>query len=296
MNQNVITTLEDVEFAVLEFAYEKNNGGTWGRTIYNLCRVINCNNENLVIDALKLMAKKNYFDEIKTYPSTKSARPRIYDPELRNIEDFIRSPREFYITPNEKAHERYEELREKRLKKKNMINIPCLRIYIDDIDNFKEACQVKPEKVMHLLDKNGKLKNMKEDDIQTAFENILGVKHHKRDWGGEENDLYTSNVIISGNRIAAAFMLKGKGTKKHILQISDCGKNGDQLLRLFQSPAELFVVQFVGEISVNIIKDIEGKTDTKRKEGKQAQYCIINGQDTARILFAYNKIKLDQHL
>lgn len=290
MNQNSINTLEDVEFAVLEFTYETNSGIRWGRTLYNLCRIINCNNENLVVDALKLMAKKNYFDEIETYPFTKSARPRIYDPELRNIEDFIRSPREFYVTPNEKARERYGELREKRSKKKN------LRIYIDDIDNLKEVCQVKPEMVMHLLDENGQLKNMKEDDIQIAFENILGVKHHKKDWGGEENDLYTSNVIISGNRIAAAFMLKGKGTKKHILQISDCGKNGDQLLRLFQSPAELFVVQFVGEISENIIKDIDGKTDAKRNEGKQAQYCIINGQDTARILFAYNKIKLDQHL
>lgn len=280
MNQNAIATLEDVEFAVLKFTYEKNNGERWGRNLNDLCKVINCDNENLVIDAFKLMAGNNYFDKIEIYPPDIDPRPLIYDPELHNIKKFIRSPRGFYITPNEKARKRYEELSKKRKVR--------LRIYIDDIDNFKEVCQFKPEKVMHLLDKNGQL-NMKEDDIQTAFENILGVKHHKRDWGGEENDLYTPNITISGNRIAAAFMLKGKGTKKRILEICDCGSNGDQLVRLFQSPAELFVVQFVGEISENIIKDIEGKTNAKRKEGKQAQYCIINGQDTARILLAYNK-------
>lgn len=292
MNQNAIATMEDVIFAVLKITYEKNNGERWGRKLNDLCKVINCDNENLVIDAFKLMAGNNYFDKIEKYHDTK---PILitYNPKQYKIEEFIRSPREFYITPNEKARKRYEELSKKRLE--NRINKVPLRIYIDDIDNFKEVCQFKPEKVMHLLDKNGKLK-MKEDDIQTAFEDRLGVKFHKIDWGGEENDLYTSNVIISGNRIAAAFMLKGKGTKKRILEICNCGLNGDQLVRLFQSPAELFVVQFVGEISENIIKDIEGKTIAKRNEGKQAQYCIINGQDTARILFAYNKIKLNQHL
>ena len=292
MNQNAIATLEDVEFAVLKFTYETNKGERCGRKLEDLCKIINCNDENLVIDAFKLMAGNNYFDKIEKFHSTKPIL-LTYNPKQHKIEEFIRSPREFYITPNAQARKRYEELSKKGLE--DMTNKVRLRIYIDDIDNFKEVCQFKPEKVMHLLDKNGQL-NMKEDGIQIALENILGVNFHKKDWGGEENDLYTSNVTVSGNRIAAAFMLKGKGTKKHILQISDCGKNGDQLLRLFQSPAELFVVQFVGEISENIIKDIEGKTDTKRKEGKQAQYCIINGQDTARILFAYNKIKLDQHL
>jgi len=293
MNQSELTTMEDVRFAVLNYIYEKQHGERWYTTFDVLCNIINCHNENLVIDAFKRMAGNNYFDKIETYYPGTEPILRTYNPKQNKIEEFIRSPRGFFITPNEQARKRYEELSKKRLE--NRTNTVRLRICIDDIDNFNEVCQVKPEMVMHLLDENGQLK-VKEDDIQIAFENILGVKHHKKDWGGEENDLYTSNVIISGNRIAAAFMLKGKGTKKHILQISDCGKNGDQLIRLFQSPAELFVVQFVGEISENIIKDIEGKTNEKRREGKQAQYCIINGQDTARILFAYNKIKLNQHL
>ncbi len=288
MNQNVITTTEDVKFAVLNFIYEKMNGQEWATSLNYLCKTINCSNENLVIDAFQLMAKDNCFI-IKIYPV--KSNHRIYNSKLNNIKEFICSPVGFRIIPNAQGRKQYEELSKKRLE--NMRNKPT-RVYIDNIDNFKEVYQIKPEKVTRLLDKNGQL-SMREDDVQTAFEDILGVKFHKMDWGGEENDLYTSNITISGNRIAAAFMLKGKGTKKRILEICDCGLNGDQLVRLFQSPAELFVVQFVGEISENIIKDIEGKTIAKKNEGKQAQYCIINGQDTARILFAYNK-KLDQNL
>lgn len=291
MNQNSINTLGDVKSAVLKFIYKTRNGEIWATTFDSLCKVIKCDNENLVIAAFKLMADAKCF-KIETYPYIKPI-PRTYNPKQNKIKEFIRFPGGFHIIPTAQGWEQYEELSKKRLE--NMANKLQLRIHINDIDNLKKVCQVKPEMVMHLLDENGQLKNMKEDDIQIAFENILGVKHHKKDWGGEENDL-CATVTVNGNHIAAAFMLKGKGTKKHILQISDCGKNGDQLVRLFQSPAELFVVQFVGEISENIIKDIEGKTIAKRNEGKQAQYCIINGQDTACILFAYNKIKLDQHV
>ena len=42
------------------------------------------------------------------------------------------------------------------------------------------------------------------------------------------------------------------------MRIADCGHNGDQLVRLFESPAKLFVVQFVGVVSEMVIKDVEG--------------------------------------
>ena len=71
------------------------------------------------------------------------------------------------------------------------------------------------------------------------------------------------------------------------MEISDCGKNGDQLVRLIESPAELFIVQFVGNVSKAIIKDVEGKVEQQRTKGKPACYCIINGQDTARLLYTY---------
>jgi hypothetical protein len=163
-----------------------------------------------------------------------------------------------------------------------------VRLHIEDVDSFTQVQKVGPEEVGDVV-KEGWL-DIKEDRVQTAIEAILNVPFHKEDWGGEENDLYTANVILEGDRIPTAFVLKGRGTGKHTLQIRDCGKNGDQLIRLFQSPAELFVVQFVGEISENVIKDVESKASYLRSQGRRAWYCIIYGQDTARLLRAYGEL------
>lgn len=162
------------------------------------------------------------------------------------------------------------------------------RLFIDDIDSFSKVRAIDREMVTDLLDENGFL-NVAEDVIQTLLEEILGVPNHKKDWGGEENDLYTGNLSFHGKRRPSAFALKGRGTKKNYLEISDCGKNGDQLVRLFQSPAEIFVVQFVGAISESVIKDVESKTENARHRNP-AWCCFIDGQDTARLLRAYEKL------
>jgi hypothetical protein len=73
------------------------------------------------------------------------------------------------------------------------------------------------------------------------------------------------------------------------MEICNCGKNGDQIVRLFESPAQLFIVQFVGEVSEAVIKDVEGKVNERRGKGQDACFCIINGQDTARLFRAYGK-------
>jgi hypothetical protein len=95
---------------------------------------------------------------------------------------------------------------------------------------------------------------------------------------------------INGARRAAAFLLKGNGLKKEVLEIGDCGKNGDQIVRLFETPADIYIIQFVGNISEAVIKDVDGKTDQRIAKGNSTNYCIINGQDTARLLKAYQII------
>jgi len=161
------------------------------------------------------------------------------------------------------------------------------RLYIEDIDSFAKARDVNPAVISHLLQPGGYL-DIAEDVVQIGLEKILNEPFHKKDWGGEDNDLYTSNVIVNGIRRATAFLLKGNGLRVNSMEIKHCGKNGDQLLRLFDSLAELFVVQFVGNVSEAVIKDVEGKADQLRAKGKPACYCIINGQDTARLLHAYS--------
>jgi hypothetical protein len=136
------------------------------------------------------------------------------------------------------------------------------RLYVEDIDSFRKARDVNPDMVAGFL-KNGYLSYL-EDDIQRHFEDILHVPFHQKDWAGEINDLYATNLTVNGQRIATAFLLKGRGLQRRELRIADCGKNGDQLVRLFESPAQLLVVQFVGMIEQMVIKDIEGKVAARK--------------------------------
>ena len=162
------------------------------------------------------------------------------------------------------------------------------RLYIDEIDSFEKVRSVRPEAVLPLL-RDGYFAEL-EDSVQTSLEQILGVSFHQHDWGGEINDLYTANVLVEGKRLATAFMLKGRGLKRNELRIADCGKDGSQLVRLFESPAELFVVQFVGNIDQHVIRDVESKVTARRARNQPAWFMIIDGQETARLMLAYNRI------
>jgi hypothetical protein len=157
-------------------------------------------------------------------------------------------------------------------------------ISADDIDSFSEARNIKPEEVKALLPLD-----LPEDKIQTFFEEIVGENFHQKDWGGELDDLLTSQIRVGGKRIRAAFLLKGSGTRGK-LTIAKCGKNGDQIGRLTQAPADLYVIQHVEEIDESVIGDLRGRVELKVRKGEICQMCILNGTDTARILRAYKKL------
>jgi len=163
-----------------------------------------------------------------------------------------------------------------------------VRLYVEDIDSFHKVRDVNPAIVMDVLT-DGYL-DRSEDSVQTALERILSVPFHKKDWGGEQNDLYTANLLINGARHETAFLLKGNGLGNRTMEIKHCGVNGDQILRLVSSPAKLFVIQFVGRISEAVISDIDGKVRQARSQGRNAWYCIMDGQDTARVLRAYGEL------
>jgi hypothetical protein len=163
------------------------------------------------------------------------------------------------------------------------------RLYVEDIDSFSRVRDVNPAAVNHLLLLGGYLERS-EDAVQMALEQILDVSFHKKDWGGEVDDLYTANVVVNGLRRATAFLLKGPGIGRKEMTIADCGKNGDQLVRLFTAPAELFVVQYVGPIAEMLVTDASGKVAALRAQGNDVRFLIMDGQDTARLLHAYGKL------
>src|SRR5262245_52420615 len=109
-----------------------------------------------------------------------------------------------------------------------------------------------------------------------------------KDWGGESNDIFTTKVKMKGVRRRAAFALKGPA-KKGPLVPAMMGKNGDQIQRLLKSPADVFFVQYEGEIKESIVELMEELAKAKALLGQQVFFGIIDKVDTYRLRLAYPK-------
>lgn len=159
-------------------------------------------------------------------------------------------------------------------------------ITADDVDQFAAVKKVKnaPERVIS------------EKAFKDGVQKIIGEGGTFQDWGGEPNDLFTTKVRLKGKRIATAFAFKGPGTSG-VLTPAKLGKNGDQIQRLFLSPADIFIVQYHGQIGQAVVEQMKAfATINSVREGKQVWYGIIDGDDTRRLLAAYpNKFKLNRH-
>lgn len=132
------------------------------------------------------------------------------------------------------------------------------------------------------------LKDVPEVAVKKAFADIFGEPDVSKDWGGEECDLFGSNVLIEGRRTSVAFAFKGPSKFKP-LECSDCGKNGDQIVRLFGSGAEVFVLQHCHKIQPAVKKTMaafaRGHLSGLRR------FCVIDGYDTIKILKHFGHLK-----
>ncbi|MGA2972610.1 MAG: hypothetical protein ABSE39_08325 [Candidatus Bathyarchaeia archaeon] len=156
-------------------------------------------------------------------------------------------------------------------------------VSVEEIESFEKARSVDRDKVRRLLPIE-----LEEEKIKQSLAAIVGEEFIQKDWGGEKSDLFTSRLRLRGRRCLAAFMLKGRGTPRK-LTIADCGKNGDQILRLVEEPADLFIVQHIREIDSSVVDLLERLVAEKSMGRKKLFYCVIDGVDTARILLAYKK-------
>lgn len=155
------------------------------------------------------------------------------------------------------------------------------RLYIEDIDSFSRVIDIGPDE----LEIEGPVLEVSEADVKEYLREILGEQFEQPDWGGEINDLFTNQVKINGERVDTAFMLKGPSVNPP-MQIADAGTRGDQFQRLFQSHADLFIIQYNGKIEDRTYGHIKNLA----KVTNAGMYCIIDGIDTARLLKAYDKI------
>lgn len=165
---------------------------------------------------------------------------------------------------------------------------PREELFLEEIEEFARIRTVSSRDAESVLT-NGRI-DLLEDDVQRALERMLGESFHMTDHGGEECDLYSTNLTIEGRRVPTAFLLKGRGCRAPELQIADCGHNGDQIVRLLQAPAELYVIQYIGPVSQNVRKDIRGKVRERRGDGREASFCVMDGLETTRLLVAYGHL------
>ena len=156
-----------------------------------------------------------------------------------------------------------------------------LEVFIDSIDSFVLA---RNEPIPSRKDLN-LLKDIPEIDVKRAFAEIIGEPTIPKDWGGEKSDLFSTYVTLDGTRISTAFAFKGPAQFKP-MTFAECGKNGDQIDRLFSEPADLLVLQHCHEITVSVRGAMRAYATGM---GDPRLFALINGYDTIRLLRAYRK-------
>jgi hypothetical protein len=124
--------------------------------------------------------------------------------------------------------------------------------------------------------------------VKKGIVKLLGEKLDPKDWGGELDDIFTTRATIKGKRRRAAFALKGPA-KSGPLVPKMMGKNGDQIQRLFSSPAQAFFVQYEGEIKESIVDLMARLAMAKAVMETEVYYGVIDLTDTYRLRLAYPK-------
>lgn len=157
-----------------------------------------------------------------------------------------------------------------------------LQVHIDQIDTFGEVKKVRQRRDKALLEP---LRRIPEAQIKGVLAEIINEPTVPKDWGGESSDLFSSHVMLDGQRIATAFLLKGPA-KFGPMTAANLGKNGDQIDRLFSEPADLLVLQHCHEVTPPVRGQMRAYS---QQMGNPRRFCIIDGYDTLRILQAYNK-------
>ncbi|WP_122816024.1 hypothetical protein [Nocardioides pantholopis] len=124
------------------------------------------------------------------------------------------------------------------------------------------------------------MRGVGEEAVKHWFAEIIGQSDVPKDWGGEQFDLWTRFLSVDGTPLRTAFAFKGPAAF-HPMRIADLGKNGDQIQRLAESPADLLVVQHCHTITSRV----EHMLRTYATSPKNVRrYMLIDGYATAAIL------------
>jgi hypothetical protein len=224
------------------------------------------------------LAGNGIIHQTKIEKETAYEKDTFYSTNKTKILRFVDDPRKLVKLPT--------KIRPTLAIKNNVtVNLPksfvqAQHITVDDIDSFSQVRKVK-------LDAERPFTKMLEAEFKRGVKRIVGARSTFKDWGGETNDLLTTSVKYKRKRISTAFAFKGRG-KSGKLTPAKMGKNGDQIQRLFQSPADLFIVQYWGEIDQSVVEQVQSFAQLRSVLlGKTIYFCLIDGDDSNRIIDAY---------
>ena len=156
-------------------------------------------------------------------------------------------------------------------------------IHPADVDQFSKIKKIRGGH--HDL----KPRRLSETRLKAGLVNLLTAERVQKDWGGEINDIFTCKLRINGVQRRAAFALKGPAVSGTLVP-GKMGKNGDQVQRLFSSPADVFFVQYEGVIHESVITLMEQLARARAiVDGERVYYGIIDADDTYRLRVAYPK-------
>lgn len=229
----------------------------------------------------KKLSANHIVEAIKVDGETAFKKDPFYSNHKSKVLSLVKSKKKFSefptkINPNPRVNQK--ELRVNINFPRKAFNVK--QITVDEIQSFKKVRKIR---------KQNNYFPVVEKKFKNGIKKIIGEKGKFQDWGGESNDLYTTRLTIKGGRVAAAFAFKGRGTRG-ILRPSMMGKNGDQILRLFQSNAEVFILQYWAQVDQSIYESMHHYAIARSAIlQKKLSFCIIDGADTQRIFKAYSK-------
>lgn len=156
-------------------------------------------------------------------------------------------------------------------------------VTLDTIDNFSRV----RSRRMRSVPKNMAPPRLPEKVFKYGVAKILGESGKFTDWGGEKNDLYATDVRIKPRRYTAAIGFKGPATTG-TLTPGKMGHNGDQIQRLFESDAQVFLVQYEGQIAESVLTQMKALAVNKSVEDRRTVfYGAISKQDSYRLRIRY---------
>jgi len=153
------------------------------------------------------------------------------------------------------------------------------QVTVDDIHSFAKVRKIRTVPAKRLA--------LPEKAFKEGIQRIIQEFGTFNDSPGERFDLLSTRVVLNSSRIATAFAFKGPG-KKGVLRPASLGRNGDQIQRLFHSEAELFLLQYWGQVDESVVEQMRVfATARSVHTGERVRYGVIDGRDSDRLVLAY---------